>query len=135
MNHPVSALLDSKESVIHTVPVSATVFDAVQKMIEEKIGAVLVVDGETLAGIFTERDVLVRVVGLRRDPETTPVAHVMTHDPVTIEASTTVEEVLDQHCGKDFRHLPVMDEGRLAGMLSLRDLVRWIARNTHVRAN
>lgn len=135
MNHPVSALLDSKESVIHTVPVSATVFDAVQKMIEEKIGAVLVVDGETLAGIFTERDVLVRVVGLRRDPETTPVVHVMTHDPVTIEASTTVEEVLDQHSGKDFRHLPVMDEGRLAGMLSLRDLVRWIARNTHVRAN
>jgi CBS domain-containing protein len=109
------------------------VFEAVQKMIEEKIGAVLVVDGEALAGIFSERDVLVRVVGLHRNPETTPVAHVMTHDPVTIDVTTTVEEVLDLHSGKEFRHLPVMDDGRLVGMLSVRDLLRWIAQSNNSR--
>ena len=61
------------------------------------------------------KDVLVRVVSLHRDPLTTPVAHVMTIDPITIDASTPVEDVLDQHSGKEFRHLPVMEEGQLIG--------------------
>lgn len=133
MNNPVSVLLDSKESQIHAVSLSATAFDAVQKMIEAKIGSVLVVDGDALVGIFTERDVLVRVVGARRDPEKTPIAHVMTHDPVSIESTTTVEEVLDLHSGKEFRHLPVVDNGRLIGMVSFRDILRWIAQSNNVR--
>ena len=132
MNNPVSALLDSKESQLHTVPLSATVFDAVQKMIEARIGSVLVVDGEALVGIFTERDVLVRVVGARRDPETTPIAHVMTHDPISIESTTTVEDVLDLHSGREFRHLPVVDNGRLVGMVSFRDILRWVAQSNNV---
>lgn len=133
MNNPVSVLLDSKESQIHAVSLSATVFDAVQKMIEARIGSVLVVDGDALVGIFTERDVLVRVVGAHRDPEKTPIAHVMTHDPVSIESTTTVEDVLDLHSGKEFRHLPVVDNGRLVGMVSFRDILRWIAQSNNVR--
>ena len=133
MNNPISALLDSKDSVIHTVPPHATVFEAVQKMVAARIGAVLVVDGENLVGIFSERDVLIRVVSLHRDPMTTPVAHVMTIDPVTVDASTTVEEVLDQHSGREFRHLPVLDEGRLVGMVSVRDLLRWVAQSNNSR--
>jgi CBS domain-containing protein len=133
MNNPVSVLLDSKESQIHTVPLTATVFDAVQKMVEAKIGSVLVVDGNSLIGIFTERDVLVRVVGAHRDPETTPISHVMTHDPVSIDSTATVEEVLDLHNCKEFRHLPVMDNGRLVGVVSFRDILRWIAQSNNVR--
>ncbi len=136
MNNPISALLDSKASAIHTVPPHATVFAAVQKMVEARIGAVLVVDAQNrLVGIFSERDVLVRVVSLHRDPLTTPVAHVMTIDPVTIDASTTVEEVLDQHAGKEFRHLPVLEEGRLVGMVSVRDLLRWVAQNNNAQVD
>lgn len=133
MNNPVSALLDGKDSQIHTVPLGATVFDAVQKMIAARIGSVLVTDHGALVGIFTERDVLVRVVGAHRDPETTLISHVMTHDPVSIESSVTVEEVLDQHNGKGFRHLPVVDNGRLVGMVSFRDILRWIAQSNNVR--
>ena len=135
MNSPISALLDSKESAIHTVPPHATVFEAVQKMVEARIGAVLVVDEGKLVGIFSERDVLVRVVSLRRDPLTTPVAHVMTIDPITIDAGTPVEDVLDQHSGKEFRHLPVLDEGHLVGMVSVRDLLRWVAQNNNAQVD
>jgi CBS domain-containing protein len=133
MNSPISALLDCKESVVHTVPPHATVFEAVQKMVEARIGAVLVVADDKLVGIFSERDVLVRVVSFHRDPLTTPVAHVMTIDPVTIDAGMSVEDVLDQHSGKEFRHLPVMEDGRLIGMVSVRDLLRWVAQNTNAQ--
>jgi len=135
MNSPISALLDSKESAIHTVPPHATVFEAVQKMVEARIGAVLVVDEGRLVGIFSERDVLVRVVSLHRDPLTTPVAHVMTIDPITIDASMPVDEVLDQHSGKEFRHLPVLDEGHLVGMVSVRDLLRWVAQSSNAQVD
>ncbi len=136
MNSPISALLDSKESAIHTVPPHATVFEAVQKMVEARIGAVLVVDDDgRLVGIFSERDVLVRVVSLHRDPLTTPVAHVMTIDPITIDAGTPVEDVLDQHSGKEFRHLPVLEEGRLVGMVSVRDLLRWVAQSNNAQVD
>ncbi|MDD3180456.1 MAG: CBS domain-containing protein [Opitutaceae bacterium] len=127
MNSPISALLDSKESEIHTVSPTTTVAEAVQEMIREKIGSVLVVEGDALVGIFTERDVLVRVVGANRDPRTTPIAHVMTRDPISIPSTTTVEDVMDMHSGKNFRHLPVVDHGRLVGMVSFRDILRWIA--------
>jgi CBS domain-containing protein len=135
MNSPISSLLDCKDAVIHSVPPHATVFEAVQKMVEARIGAVLVVSGDKLVGIFSERDVLVRVVSLHRDPLTTPVAHVMTIDPVTIDAATPVEEVLDQHSGKEFRHLPVLDEGRLIGMVSVRDLLRWVAQSNNAQVD
>lgn len=127
MNDPVSVLLENKESVIHAVSPSASVLAAVHKMVEARIGAVLVVENDALVGIFSERDVLVRVVNCGRDPATTPVAHVMTHDPETVDVTTTIDEVLDLHGGKDFRHLPVTDEGDLVGIVSFRDIYRWIA--------
>jgi CBS domain-containing protein len=133
MNAPVSVLLENKDSDLHTVPITATVAEAVQEMIKERIGSVLIVDGEALVGIFTERDVLVRVVGARRDPQTTPISHVMTHNPTSIDSSTTVEELMDMHSGKEFRHLPVVDNGRIIGMLSFRDVLRWLAAQTAVR--
>jgi CBS domain-containing protein len=127
MHTPVATLLENKDPEVHTMSSRATVFAAVQEMISKKIGSVLVMEGDTLVGIFTERDVLVRVVGARRDPMTTPIAHVMTQDPVTIPSSMTIEEVLDLHGGKQFRHLPVVDGGRVVGMISFRDILQWIA--------
>lgn len=134
MNAPVSALLESKGFDVRTVPATATVLDAVQEMINARIGSVLVVEDERLVGIFTERDVLVRVVGARRDPATTLVSFVMTQDPVSIDSSTTLEEILETHGGKEFRHLPVVDEGRIVGMISFRDVLRWMTRANNVGA-
>ncbi len=127
MNTPISELLESKGYDLYTIAPTATVHDAVQQMIAAMIGSVLVVEEGNLVGIFTERDVLVRVVGPNRDPMTTPVSYVMTHDPVTAESTTTVQEVIDLHSGKSFRHLPIVDNGRLVGMVSMRDVMRWLA--------
>lgn len=128
MNAPISALLESKGCEVHTVPVTATVFEAVQEMIANHIGSVMVVEGKQLVGIFTERDVLVRVVGGRRDPVTTPVTFVMTHDPISIDSAMTLQDVVELHGGRDFRHLPVVDDGRIVGMVSFRDVLRWLTR-------
>ena len=134
MNAPISTLLEGKPAEIFTVPASASVHEAVKRMIDERIGSVLVVDEGRLVGIFTERDVLVRVVGANRDAMTTPVSFVMTHNPVSIDSSTTVQEVLDVHGGKEFRHLPVIDDGHLIGMISFRDILRWIAQANNTPA-
>jgi CBS domain-containing protein len=127
MNAPVSTLLESKTTTVFSVPVTVTVSEAVQEMNRRKIGSVLVMEGGVLVGIFTERDVLMRVVAADRDPKTTPVAHVMTRSPVTIHSSMTIEEVMDLHSGKHFRHLPVVENGRVIGMISVRDILRWLA--------
>jgi CBS domain-containing protein len=134
MNAPISTLLEGKAPEVFTVPANASVHEAVTRMVEARIGSVLVVDDGKLVGIFTERDVLVRVVGANRDPMTTPVSFVMTHDPVSIDSGTTVQEVLDVHGGKEFRHLPVVDDGHLIGMISLRDILRWIAQTNNTPA-
>ena len=127
MNAPVSTLLESKSTTVFSVPVTVTVSEAVQEMNRRKIGSVLVMEGGVLVGIFTERDVLMRVVAADRDPKTTPVAHVMTRSPVTIHSSMTIEEVMDLHSGKHFRHLPVVENGRVISMISVRDILRWLS--------
>jgi CBS domain-containing protein len=135
MNAPVSTLLESKSPTVYSVPVTVTVAEAVQEMNRRKIGSVLVMDGGALVGIFTERDVLMRVVAADRDPKTTPVAHVMTRSPITIRSSMTIEEVMDMHSGKHFRHLPVVENGQLVGMISVRDILRYLAETNSKKAN
>jgi CBS domain-containing protein len=135
MNAPVSTLLESKSTTVFFVPVTVTVSEAVQEMNRRKIGSVLVMEGGVLVGIFTERDVLMRVVAADRDPKSTPVAHVMTRSPVTIPSSMTIEEVMDLHSGKHFRHLPVVENGRVIGMISVRDILRWLAEANSKKAD
>jgi CBS domain-containing protein len=135
MNAPVSTLLESKTTTVFSVPVTVTVSEAVQEMNRRKIGSVLVMESGVLVGIFTERDVLMRVVAADRDPKTTPVAHVMTRSPITIPSSMTVEEVMDLHSGKHFRHLPVVENGRVIGMISVRDILRWLAEANSKKAD
>jgi CBS domain-containing protein len=135
MNAPVSTLLESKTTTVFSVPVTVTVSEAVQEMNRRKIGSVLVMEGGVLVGIFTERDVLMRVVAADRDPKATPVAHVMTRSPVTIPSSMTIEEVMDLHSGKHFRHLPVVENGRVIGMISVRDILRWLAEANSKKAD
>jgi len=122
-------LLKKKGPTMHSVPPDATVLDAVRKMNRERIGALLVMNGDDLVGIFTERDVLTRVVDRARDPATTRVAEVMTSNPVVVTAAATVNEAMAVVSEKRCRHLPVVEEGRLVGLVSAGDLTHWVTRN------
>ena len=129
MTDTLRTLLDKKGAIVHSVPPQTTVIDAVRKMNTERIGAVLVMDNNDLVGIFTERDVLSRIVDDGRDPNATLVADVMTTKPVVVKAATTVEEAMAVVSEKRCRHLPVLDDDRLVGLVSAGDLTHWVTRN------
>jgi CBS domain-containing protein len=124
MNTSVSTLLEHKGPKVFSVPSDVTVCAAVREMNDHKVGAVVVMQAGRLVGIFTERDVLARVVAPGLDPKTTPIAQVMTRDPITIEPTTTVEQVMTLFTDKRFRHLPVVDHGALIGLVSIGDVLR-----------
>ena len=107
------------------VPADATVVNAVRVMDQARGGACLVVDGEDLIGIFTERDVMRRVVDERRDPETTAVSEVMSSGLRTVAPETDTARALELMVSKHIRHLPIIDEsGDLLGLLAMRNVLR-----------
>jgi CBS domain-containing protein len=122
--------LEGKGRALHTVPANVTVFEAVQKMNQHRIGAMLVMDNGRLTGIFTERDALTRVIAASLDPKVTPLARVMTTNVLTVEPEATVQQVMDIFAEKRCRHLPVIQDGRLVGLISIGDVSRWVA-NAH----
>ncbi len=130
MNTPISALLERKGSVVHTVPATLTIAVAVEEMNRHRIGSIVVLENDRLIGIFTERDVLRRVVGDGLDPKVMRVADVMTTNLITIAPETTVEEVMHLFAEKRCRHLPVVTEGKMVGLISIGDISRWVA-DTH----
>ncbi|HEX8168926.1 MAG TPA: CBS domain-containing protein [Thermoanaerobaculia bacterium] len=96
---------------------------AAQRMSERNIGAVAVVDSGKLAGIFSERDIMSRVVAQGLDPDSTLVELVMSTELVVAEPSERVESALQKMQAINSRHLPVVDDGKLVGMISIRDLL------------
>lgn len=96
---------------------------AAERMVERNIGAVAVVDHGALAGIFSERDIMTRVVAKGLDPNDTSVATVMTKELVCADPSENVDAALQKMHSINSRHLPVIDGGKLVGMLSIRDLL------------
>ena len=110
-----------------SVPVGVSVSEAVKEMNRHKIGCVLVMDGAALAGIFTERDVLTRVVAADLDPKQTPVARVMTPNVLTVAPETTVQQIMDLFAEKRCRHMPVVQNGAIIGLISIGDVSRWVA--------
>lgn len=124
---PVSNLLTPKKSVVYTIFQEASVLDAVHEMNRLRIGSIVVLDGERLAGIFTERDVLQRVVAEGKSPDETLVSDVMTKEVETITPQSTVEEAMRAMTVRRHRHLPVMDDGKMVGLVSIGDVTRWIS--------
>ena len=122
----VSSVVGEKGRQLYTVGRATTVSQAVREMNDKGIGALLVMDGEKMVGIFTERDVLRRVVDADRDPALTKVAAVMTRGPLTIDISAHVSEAMNLMTTRRFRHLPVTDNGSVIGMLSIGDILRWL---------
>ena len=110
-------------SHVQTVGPDATVMDAATLMNDHKIGGLVVLDRGRVAGMFTERDVLTRIVGERRDAATTKVHEVMTTQVVCCRPETTVEEIRGAMLHRRIRHLPVVDdEGKLLGLISIGDV-------------
>jgi CBS domain-containing protein len=116
-------LLERKGSHVLTIGPSASVLRAALVMNEHRVGALVVVEEGRVVGMFTERDVLVRVVAERRDPEATRVGTVMTTAVVCSAPETTVDEARGVMRDRRIRHLPVADaDGRLLGLISIGDL-------------
>ncbi|HSO23303.1 MAG TPA: CBS domain-containing protein [Chondromyces sp.] len=135
MKDTLKAVLAHKGAKVHCVVPDATVLDAVRKMNEEHIGALLVRDGTEVVGIFTERDVLCRVLDSKRSPEATRVREVMTEEVVAVGPDTGVKHAMAIITERRCRHLPVMEDGELKGMVSIGDLTRWVSRHQegHIR--
>lgn len=124
MQTTLRSILAGKGSTVHRVPPTATVLDAVRAMNEMRVGSVLVMDGDRLVGIFTERDVLTRVLDGGIDAATTPVSEVMTTEVVTVGPEITVEEAMAIVTQERCRHLPVLENDTLLGLVSAGDLTR-----------
>jgi CBS domain-containing protein len=129
MNETLAKVLETKGSDVETVSPETTVLAAVHQMNRCKIGALLVTDRGRPIGIFTERDVLVRVVAAGLDPKTTPVNEVMTRGPVVVRPEVTVSEAMLVITQRRCRHLPVIDYGELRGLISIGDLTSWVVRD------
>ena len=114
---------------------SDNVRDVARKMSERNIGAIAVLDSGKLVGIFSERDLMTRVVAPGLNPDDTPVANVMTKALVAARPEEEIGSALQKMQSLGCRHLPVVDEGNLIGMLSLRDLLKIDDDNNRARAS
>ena len=117
------SLLYEQNPMIHSVAPDVLVTDCVSRMNELRIGAMLVMDNNLLLGIFTERDAITRVLGPGIDPAATPVSEVMTSDPVCVSSSTGLEEALSIVSSRRIRHLPVVEDDKVLGVVSSGDLL------------
>ena len=133
MGH-VSDILDGKDRKVLEIEGSATVLDAVTKMVEGNVGSLLVTEGGRLAGIVTERDYLRRVTLEGRDERTTPVREIMTSELVVVSPDTTIEEGMAVLTARRIRHLPVLaDDKQVLGVVSIGDVVKFQSQEQSVQ--
>ncbi len=116
-------ILERKGSGVATVDHQTTVLDAAKLMNERRIGALVVTSGDRVIGIFTERDMLIRVVAAGKPPETIVVGDVMTAPMACARRDTKLSECRSVMTAKRIRHLPVVEEGKLYGMISSGDIL------------
>ena len=122
----VKHLLDSKGRTIISVAANASVFDAIKLMADNTVGSLLVMDGAELKGIVTERDYARKVIIKGRSSETTRVSEIMTSGVCTVVSTDTVNNCMTVMSSRKIRHLPVVDDGEVVGMISIGDLVQAI---------
>lgn len=120
----VADLLKSKGSQVFTIDADASVLDAAREMNQRRIGALVVTSdgGRRLAGIFTERDILTRIVAGEKDPKATRMRDVMTADPIVCSPNTDLDQLRAVIREKRIRHIPVVESGQLRGLVSIGDL-------------
>ncbi len=117
-------ILKKKGRKTWTVTPKTSVFEALQVMAEKDVGALLVVEGKTLVGVFSERDYARKVILLGKSSKKIQVSEIMSSPPIFIEPDNTVEKGLALMSARHVRHLPVMEKNRLIGIVTIGDLVR-----------
>lgn len=120
----VQQLLQNKGSQVWTIGPEASMYEALELMAEKNIGALVVVDGDNLVGIMSERDYARKVALVGKTAQTTTVKDIMTDQVYCVRPEQTIEECMGLMTGKRIRHLPVLDDGKLAGVISIGDVVK-----------
>ena len=120
----VRQLLKVKGEHVWTISKESTVLDSLELMAEKRIGSLVVIEDGRVVGIFTERDYARKVGPERRNPEETRIEQIMTRELITIDLNQTVYVCMVLMTDNHIRHLPVMDDGRLVGMISVGDVVK-----------
>jgi CBS domain-containing protein len=120
----VGQLLRSKGNHVWSVSPETTVYDAIKVMADKEVGALLVMDGDKLAGIVSERDYARKVILRGRSSKNTPVRDIMTERVLYVRPEQTIEECMALMTAKRVRHLPVCDGARVIGVVSIGDLVK-----------
>jgi CBS domain-containing protein len=122
----VRSLLLGKGAEVWSLSPSSTVYDAVAMMADKRVGALLVMEGSQIMGIVSERDYARKVILRGRSSHDTPVTEIMSSPVVTVTPDATVAECMHIVTEHRFRHLPVVENGKVAGMVSIGDLVNWV---------
>jgi CBS domain-containing protein len=120
----VRQLLASKGRALHSVEPDTPVLEAIRAMAAHQIGALLVMSGDSLRGIISERDYARKVILMGRSSADTPVRDIMSSPVITVQPDTTVQACMQLMTDRHVRHLPVTDGGRVVGMVSIGDLVK-----------
>ena len=118
-------ILEEKGGDVLEIDAEASVFEAVQKMVEMNVGSLLVTEGGDITGIVTERDYLRRVTLEGRDERQTAVREIMSSPLIVASPETTVDECMALMTDRRIRHVPVVEEGRVVGLVSIGDLVKF----------
>ena len=122
----VQQILAAKPAQIFSVTANTSVLDALKVMTEKNISALLIMDNDSLQGIFTERDYARKIVLQGKSSKDTLIADAMTKNPITVKPTDSIEYCMQLMTDKHFRHLPIMLDNKVAGMLSIGDLVKFI---------
>lgn len=123
---PISGILERKGSEVWSVAPAAPVFEAILRMSQARVGALLVIDKGRLAGLISERDYARKVILAGRSSKETLVREIMTNPVVSVSPTATVDECMQLMTDRCIRHLPVLHGQRVVGVISMGDLVQWI---------
>ncbi len=124
MKKTVQNIIDDKGSEVWKIDADASVFDALELMADKNIGAVMVTHAGKFIGIVSERDYARKIILMSRVSRETPVSEIMTSDPVTVHPSDDVVSCMQTMTDNRFRHLPVVEDDELVGLISIGDVVR-----------
>ena len=121
-------ILQIKGNAVHTVTPGTSVYEALEDLENNNMGSLVVVENGKLIGIFTERDYARKVILKGRSSKDTQVRDIMTERPIYVTPEATIEECMQLMSSKNFRHLPVLENDQLVGVISISDLVKFIIR-------
>ncbi len=122
----VALILKRKGSEVCSISPHATVYEALEKLAEKNIGALVVIDGTDLVGILSERDYVRKVILKGHSSKQLKVSEIMSSPAVTVDLKATIDECMQRMTDRRCRHLPVVEGGKLVGVVSIGDLVNWI---------